>query len=163
MLHSFACIALKSHILHLRAFVSHSKTLPARFKASKPIYRLMFIILTSLWEVAVCLVTFTDLVVLGAHTIDPLLTSCSNCSKSSHLEAACVWVFTTLALSRGDFLGRLYRKSEVWIREEKLLNCAQRSTQPWVLLFSLETLICNRSPLPLSPLQAYVITSSCGL
>lgn len=44
------------------------------------------------------------------------------------------------------------------------LNRTQRSTQPRILLFSLETLICNRSPLPpLSPsLPAYVITSSCA-
>lgn len=40
-------------------------------------------------------------------------------------------------------------------------NRAQRSTQPRILLFSLETLICNRSPLPLPLAAAYVITSSC--
>lgn len=35
----------------------------------------------------------------------------------------------------------------------------QRSRQPWILLFSLETLICNRSPLPLrlSNLRNYLI------
>lgn len=99
-----------------------------------------------------------------AHTIDPLLTSCSNWAKTSHSE--CVWcrVFLYLHCRRGGFFGMtLPETAKFEFREDKLLNCVQRSTQPWILLFSLETLICNRSPLPLSPLQAYVITSSCGL
>lgn len=147
------CTALNVHILHLRVFVSRLETLPASFKASKSIYRLMFIILTSLWEVAVCLVTFTDLVVLGAHN-GSLLTSCSNWCKTSRSSFTvsffppsmlhCWWL-----TFRNDFT----KIAKLRICEEKLLNRIQRSTQPWILLFSLETLICNRSPLPLSPLQ----------
>lgn len=49
--------------------------------------------------------------------------------------------------------------AKVAVCEQKLLKRVQRSRQPWILLFSLETLICNRSPLPLrlSNLRNYLI------
>lgn len=76
-----------------------------RFSVSKPIYRLMFI-LTSLWEVAVCRVTFADLVVLGAHN-RKLLTSCSNWAKTSRVSFRTV--FPALYFQHQTFSECFYR------------------------------------------------------
>lgn len=103
--------------------------------------RLMFI-LTSLWEV----VAFTDLVVQRArtHNRNP-----SSKFLKTHKTASARGFnahFTHGPVVRGSCVCGVV--GELLVGPQKLLNRAQRSTQPWILLFSLETLICNRSPLP---------------
>lgn len=100
-------------------------------------------ILTSLWEV----VAFTDLVVQRArtHNRNP-----SSKFLKTHKKRIGLWLSRTFFYLHPQSVGSCVRGVVVehLVLPQKLLNRVERSTQPWILLFSLETLICNRSPLP---------------
>lgn len=126
-------------------------------------------ILTSLWEVAaVALLRTADLVVQAvratqwksSHKLfwEVAKKKHENNTTSTSVTFFFILFFCCLGRMRG---ARQNAPRSRILSPRNFSNRAQRSTQPRILLFSLETLICNRSPLPLPLAAAYVITSSC--
>lgn len=120
-------------------------------------------ILTSLWEVAAValLRTRTSWCRRCAPHNGKALTSCFENSRQKKNENNTTSMSVTFIIFLFGLDGCDTAPRNRIFSPRNFSNRAQRSTQPRILLFSLETLICNRSPLPLPLAAAYVITSSC--